>query len=55
MDVKSRKNPNSLPFLFLPHVLYKKIIIPKTKDLKKYLRHQEKNKRDPMLGFLQIC
>lgn len=55
MDVKSRKKPNSLPFLFLPHVSYKKFIIPKNIDLKKYLRYQEKNKRDPMSGFLQIC
>lgn len=45
MDVKSRKNPKSLLFLFLSHAFYKKFIIPKTKDLKKYLRHQEKNKR----------
>lgn len=42
VDVKSRKPTKNPPFCFLPTHLRKNVY--NSKDLKKYLRHQEKNR-----------
>lgn len=51
MGLITLKSPS---FLFLPHVSYKKCIIPKTKHLKKYLQ-TPKRTEETHHGFLEVC